>query len=184
MPKNSYDFFGIKQLKNVKVLCCLALFVAISIVSGKFLALSIGEVLRISFENLTIILAGVVFGPFAGMITGICADIIGCILRGYNIIPILTIGAAFIGFISGVTYNLFNKTSLGLKLTVSCFVSHLIGSVVIKSIGLALYYNTPLMETVLLRLINYSIVFAAETFVLILLIKNKGFKMQIDRIKR
>ena len=52
MYKMKNDFWGIKKLKNIKVLSSVALFAAISIVSGKFLAISIGDTIRISFENL------------------------------------------------------------------------------------------------------------------------------------
>ena len=183
MSKNN-DFWKIGKLKNVKVLCCVALFVAISIISGKFLAISLGDIIRISFENLTIILSGMMFGPIVGAITGVCADLLGCILRGYNIIPVLTIGAASIGFFAGVTYNFSFKLSAFVKILLSCLIPHLIGSVVIKSIGLSLYYDMPLVETFITRCINYMIVISAETFVLYVLVRNKAFVTQIKRIKR
>lgn len=183
MYKMKNDFWGIKKLKNIKVLSSVALFAAISIVSGKFLAISIGDTIRISFENLTIILCGMMFGPIPGVLAGVCADVLGCILRGYTIIPILTLGAALIGFISGVFYNTLNKLSDYLRVSVSCLFSHIIGSVIIKTIGLSLYYQMPFVETLLLRSVNYLIVFIAETFVLMIVIKNKGFITQINRIK-
>lgn len=184
MSKNKNAFWGIDLLKNVKVLSCVALFVAISIVAGKFLAISLGDTLRISFENLTIILTGMMFGPIVGALAGTCADILGCILRGYNIIPILTVGAACIGFVSGILYNAFNRFSEYFRVPLCCLFSHILGSVVIKTIGLSLYYKSPFVETLIFRSINYLIVFVAETFVLMFLIKNKGFISQIDRIKR
>ena len=184
MSKNTKDFLGIRQLKNVKVLVCVALFVAISIVLGKFLAISIGDAFRLSFENLTIILTGMMFGPIAGALAGICADLLGCILRGYSIIPILTVGAALIGFISGLLYNSFSKVSVLWKVLISTSVSHILGSVIVKTIGLTLYYDMPFCETLVLRSLNYLIVITAETFVLCVLIKNKGFITQLDRIKR
>ncbi len=178
------EFLGINKLKNIKVLSCIALFVAISIVSGKFLAISIGDAFRISFENLAIILTGMMFGPVAGALSGICADILGCILRGYNIIPLLTVGASLIGFVSGVLYNSLYKIPQFWRVSASSLISHIIGSVIVKTIGLSLYYEMPFLETIILRSLNYLIVFVAETFVLILLVKNKGFITQINRIKR
>lgn len=184
MSKTMSVFLGINKLKNLKVLSCIALFVAISIVTGKFLAISIGDVFRISFENLTIILAGMMFGPVPGALAGICADLLGCILRGYNIIPVLTVGAALIGFVSGILYNSLDKIPNFWRVFVSCLISHIIGSVIVKTIGLSLYYEMPFLETIILRSLNYLIVFAAETFVLTLLVKNNGFITQINRIKR
>ena len=44
-----------------------AFLVAISIVCGKYLAIRGGDVLRFSFENLPILLAGIAFGPLVGL---------------------------------------------------------------------------------------------------------------------
>ena len=55
---------------DLKILCQLAMLVAISIVAGKYLAIGIGEVLRFSLENLPIIFAGIAFGPVAGSAGG------------------------------------------------------------------------------------------------------------------
>ena len=86
---------------DLKILCQLAMLIAISIVAGKYLAIGIGEVLRFSLENLPIIFAGIAFGPIAGILVGVAADLIGCLLVGYTINPIVTIGAAVIGGVSG-----------------------------------------------------------------------------------
>lgn len=197
------SFFGIENLKNVRVMVTLALFVSISIVTGKFLAISVGETLRFSFENLTIILSGILFGPIPGAITGIVADLIGCILRGYAINPILTIGAMTIGFLSGVLYNLLKNTPSFLRIAISVFSAHLIGSVIIKSFGLLivsfdiklnrlffrlffrlLLNNLPVVTTLIIsRCANYAVVFVAEFIVIMLLMKNRGFINQINRIR-
>ena len=49
MPKNQ------KQNISLKMTAALAMLVAISIILGKYLAISVGEVLRFSLENLPII---------------------------------------------------------------------------------------------------------------------------------
>ncbi len=48
---------------NLQLLAVSAFLAALSIICGKYLALSLGNVLRFSFENLPIVLAGVAFGP-------------------------------------------------------------------------------------------------------------------------
>lgn len=184
MHKNKIrHFFGLQNLKNVKVMVTVALFVAISIVAGKFLAISIGDTLRFSFENLTIILSGILFGPVVGGITGIAADLIGCILRGYTINPILTLGAAFIGFTAGIIFSSLKKCAMTFRIAVCTFSAHLIGSVFVKSWGLAAFYSLPFDVTLLSRCVNYTVVFAAEFIVILILMKNKGFMGQIDKIK-
>lgn len=123
---------------NTKIMVRLALFAAISIVLGKFLSIKIVSILRISFENLSVILAGYVYGPLAGALCGAVADILGCIMYGYSINPIITLGAVIIGCLSG----LFGMKGISKcpNLALSVASSHLIGSIIVKSIGLYVYY--------------------------------------------
>ena len=101
----SVRFFG-----NTRVLILSALFIAASIVLGKYLSFTVGAI-RISLENLTILMAGIMFGPLIGLAVGVGADIIGCLMVGYTISPIITLGAGCVGFFSG----LFNKVQEGVS---------------------------------------------------------------------
>ena len=94
---------------DLKILCQLAMLIAISIVAGKYLALSLGNVLRFSLENLPVIFAGIAFGPIAGILVGVAADLIGCLLVGYTINPIVTIGAAVVGGTAGLCALVFSE---------------------------------------------------------------------------
>ena len=159
----------------LKITAALAMLSALSIILGKYLAIPGGEVLRFSFENLPIIFAGVAFGPLAGALVGAVADLIGCLLVGYTINPLVTTGAICIGAISGVTYALLKRTSLpyALKIALSVALAHLIGSVLIKTVGLSQWYDMPLLILMLWRLLNYVIVGALEGILLFILLKNK-----------
>ncbi len=160
-------FLKWNNLGNLKIM------LTISIICGKFLAISIGDTIRLSLENLTIILSGILFGPVVGGFTGLIADIVGCILRGYAINPILTAAAVFIGFFSGVIYHLlknFNSHFRILSVVVFC---HTVGSVIIKTIGLCVWFNYPFYPTLVGRIINYIIVAIVEFLILEILIKNK-----------
>ena len=48
---------------NLRLLAVSAFLAALSIICGKYLALSLGNVLRFSFENLPILLAGMMLVP-------------------------------------------------------------------------------------------------------------------------
>lgn len=181
MQKNK-DFLSISNLKNLKVIITIAFFSAISFVFGKFLAIPVGDYMRFGFENLPIILSGILFGPISGCITGIVADIVGCILRGYVINPMLTFGAAVIGFCSGAVYQVPMKLTQPLRVILTVSLSHLIGSVLIKSIGLSIWYSMDFLFTLRWRGLNYLIVSIAEIFVLYVIIRNEGFKSQIKRL--
>ena len=172
MQKNK-NTRGIGSLRDM-VTC--SVLVALSIVCGKFLQIPVGEMLRFSFENLPILLAGMVFGPLAGLLVGIAADLIGCIAVGYVINPIITCGAAAIGLLGGAIFRLTNKASLLWRVLLSVAAAHFIGSVVIKTFGLAQFYDMPFLLLMLWRLLNYVIVGTAETLLLFALIKNKALQ--------
>ncbi|HOR22689.1 MAG TPA: folate family ECF transporter S component, partial [Ruminococcus sp.] len=135
---------SLRLFGNIRVLVISALFIAMSIALGKLLAFNVTPYIRISFENLTILMAGIFFGPFVGAAVGTGADIIGCILVGYSINPIITLGAASIGLVAGIVSSSVFKGNVKLNTAFSVGLAHLIGSVIIKSIGLRVYYNYPI----------------------------------------
>ncbi len=172
----------IRRGGSVKVLVTLSALSAIGIILGKFLAFNITEFMRFSLENITIIFSGILFGPLYGAVAGTVQDIVGCLAVGYTINPIITLGSTLIGAVSGIVFSLTKKMPLAPKVLLSVVSSHLLGSVFVKSIGLAVYYSLPFFETVLWRIFNYVIVGAMETFLLITLLKSKQLLAQINKI--
>ena len=171
-----------KQKRALGVTVTLSLLVAISIICGKYLAIPGGEFLRFSFENLPILMAGMLFGPAAGVLVGTVADLVGCVLVGYTINPLVTLGAAAIGFVSGVTWRLLKRVTVPyvLRIIVTVLAAHLVGSVLIKTVGLAAFYAIPVWMLMLWRLLNYVIVGTVEGVLLFLLMKNKMLTKQIS----
>ena len=164
-----------------------ALLSAISIITGKYLAFNVGEFIRFSFENLPIIFAGLAFGPIVGALVGVVADLVGCLLVGYAINPIITVGAAVIGLISGLVRflpEIHGRHEHLFKIIIAVLASHLVGSVIIKSFGLAVFYDLPLIMLMLWRLLNYTIVGSLEGFILYHLMKNKTVELEIRRIMK
>ena len=161
--------FGTLRIMTISALLC-----AMSIILGKYLAIRGGEVLRFSFENLPILLSGMMFGPLVGAAVGVVADLVGCLLVGYAINPIVTLGAALIGLSSGVLYALTEKLPLGVRVTLSVTVAHLLGSVLLKTLGLAAFYSMPLGVLLLWRLLNYVIVGALEVLLCAAVLKNRA----------
>lgn len=181
MPKNQ------KQNISLKMTAALAMLVAISIILGKYLAISVGDVLRFSLENLPIIFAGLAFGPLQALLVAVTADLVGCVLVGYAINPLVTVGAAAIGVVSGFLPGLLKKhTRLGSIsiIIITTAVSHAVGSVLIKTLGLAVFYDMPIILLMLWRLLNYIIVSAVEALLLYVLLKRDGIRKQIEKIKQ
>ncbi len=161
--------------------CCAAFLSSLSIVLGKYLAINLGESIRISFENLPIIFAGLLFGPITGGAVGLVADLLGCVLVGYAINPIITFGAFCMGIIAGFfgKKQAFKQTG---PIIFSVLTCHLLCSVLIKTVGLSLYYSMPFVITLLWRLLTYVFITVAESVILILLLKNTGLMKEIEKI--
>jgi len=177
--KNELILFG-----NLKVMVCCALLVAISIVCGKLLAFNVGTVLRFSLENMPIILASVAFGPLIGGVTAVVADLIGCLIVGYEVNPLVTLGAFCIGVVSGAVYRILGKASGRVKTVVSVSSAHLVGSVIIKTFGLSRFYDMPFEILLLWRALNYLIIGALEVIIIHYLLKSRSVTDQLERIKQ
>ena len=175
-PAENLKLFG-----NTRVMIISALFVAMSFTLGKFLQIPIGDSIRISLENLTILMAGIFFGPFVGGAVAVTADLVGCLLKGYAINPIITIGAASIGILSGMISTHLRNKNMTLNIALSIAVSHIIGSMIIKSVGLYIYFGTPI-QVLAWRIPTYIITGAFEFLIITLLLKNRGFSAQLNKI--
>ena len=173
---------------NPRALCLAALLSAMSLILGKFLQIPtpFSELVRISFENLPVILAGIVLGPLAGAMTGAVADLVGCLAYGYSINPLITLGAAAVGLVSGSASLLLRKSPLLLRISVSAVLAHLVGSVLIKTAGLAAWYlasyEIGYAELVLWRLLNYAIIAVLEITLLYILLRHRGVARQLERM--
>lgn len=173
---------------NLSRLCFAAILAAMSLVLGKFLQIPnpFQEFIRISFENLPILLAGLTMGPVVGALVGVVADLIGCALYGYSINPIITVGAAAVGAVSGIMSHYVVRKPLLARVIVSAALAHTVGSVLIKSAGLAAWYLTKYQlgyfEFLAWRALNYAIVCTAECLILCLLFRHRGFVKQMERV--
>lgn len=182
--KGNIALFG-----NVRVLVISALLAAMSLILGKFLQIPnpFMDVIRISFENLPIIFAAVCFGPAIGGVVGAAADLVGCILYGYSINPIVTLGAVAVGVVAGLISNYVVRRPLWLSLAAAELFAHICGSVCVKSLGLAAWYlskyNMGLTELMLWRLLTYTIIGAAEFVILFLLLRSRAVSGQIAKFK-
>ena len=170
-----------KSSQKLKLTIILAMLSAISIICGKYLAIRGGDVMRFSLESMPIIFAGIAFGPVAGALVGLVADLVGCIMVAYTINPLVALGAASIGAVSGIVSRLVYKKVFDRRIAtaVSVAAAHLVGSVIIKTIGLASYYDMPFFTLLLWRVLNYIIVGAIDGVVVHILLHNKGVRNQL-----
>lgn len=160
------------------------MLVAISVVIGIFCKnlLNFGNGLfRITFEGMPIILSGIMFGPVVGGIVGFCADVLSYFLstQTFAISPIVTSAAVLMGVISGVVAKYIVKESGNKQIIIAGATSHIICSMVIKTLGLYVYYGW----AVLVRIPLYCVIAPLEIFVICLMYKNRGFRKMINQIQ-
>ncbi len=170
--KNKIRLFG-----SIKMLTLAAMLTALSVVIGIFCksVLNFGNGLyRITFENLPIILSGIVFGPIIGGIVGLATDLISYLLSPQIYPPnlIVTLGATMVGVVSGVMSKFIITKDGYPRVIISAAAAHIVGSMIIKPIGLFSFYGW----AVLWRIPIYIVIFFAETFILCLLYKNKNIR--------
>ena len=167
---------------NLRLLAVSAFLAALSIVCGKYLALPVGNVLRFSFENLPILLAGMMFGPITGALVGIVADVLGCVMVAYTINPLVTLGAACIGLLGGALFRLTKKLPLLWQTCITVILTHLVASVIVKTCGLAAYYDMPFHILLLWRLLNYAVVGVVEWLLLYTILKNQALRRSFESL--
>ncbi|MBE6546985.1 MAG: folate family ECF transporter S component [Ruminococcaceae bacterium] len=166
-----------KTLKNVRTLTLIAMLTAMSVVIGIFCKSFLnfgGGLFRITFENLPIILTGFLFGPILGGVVGIASDMISYLLSGQMYPPnlIVTLGAAAVGVVSGIVFRLCGKKKKTVSIVLSAATAHVVGSMIIKPIGLFQFYGW----ATLWRIPLYALLIApAEILILCLLFRNKNF---------
>ncbi len=164
------------SLRSTKSMVQCALLIAISIVLTHVLTIST-PILRVNLGGVPILLAGIVFGPIGGAVVGALADLIGGTLAGYSINPMITIGTALTGYGMGFCYHYLPFPKQNFRLLSGVVFGNLIGSVIVNSLALRIYYGYA-WGVLALRIPNNIALGTIEFFVLWYLCKNKAL-MQV-----
>ena len=188
----------------IRIIAITGLLVALSVVIGwlckTYLTFGVN---RITFENTPVFISGMVYGPIVGIIVGVLSDIISCLISpNPSLNPIITLGAGVIGALSGIIPRYIIKNGEKLKIWVTVFFSHIIGSMIIKSIGL---YVSTIIESVGLhgffeyglevlvlffkyglgilagRILLYIGIAVCESIIIYAILKNKNIKKMLGK---
>ena len=167
---------------SVKAMTIAAMLTAVSVIIGIFCKnfLNFGNGLfRITFENLPVILSGMLFGPAVGGLVGIATDLLSYLLSSQVYPPnlIVTAGAFLIGFLSGLVSR-FPIKRMPIKVTVTVLTAHLFGSVIVKSIGLYQFYGI----LVLWRIPIYFVIAFVEIMLLCILLRRRSIQRLIETL--
>lgn len=97
-----------QELKSVRCIVTIGMLLAVAVVLDGFGSIRIGDFLKINFTFLPLSLIGILFGPVAGLFSGLMVDIIGYIINPIGgFIPWLVLITGLEGLIYGmVLYNL------------------------------------------------------------------------------
>ena len=157
---------------SVRTLTMLALLTAMSIIFARVFTVSTGF-LRFNLGALPTHLAAVWFGPAGGFVVGALADMIGGTLSGYSINPLITLGAGAIGLVAGLAWQKLPGLRTGLRLQISVLLGHFVGSMVITSLALRIFYGYP-WATLAVRIPNALILSAVNVVLLRILLENRS----------
>lgn len=87
-----------KTIWNTYTVVMLGVLVAMTIVLSRMFSIYLGFA-RFTLGSVCTIMAGLWFGPVAGGVCGMTADILGTVLQGFAVNPIITVGAMMWGII-------------------------------------------------------------------------------------
>ena len=167
--------------KSIKALTTAAMLTAMSVIIGiickNFLNFG-GGLFRITFENLPIILTGILYGPIVGCAVGVATDLISYFLSAQIYPPnlIVTLGAAMVGAVSGLLAKYVVKKRGYAQIIISGAAAHIVGSMIIKPIGLFQFYQW----SVLFRIPLYLVIAPIEIIIICLLYKNSAFRKVME----
>ncbi len=89
-----------KRRWSAKTIVFMGFFVAMNIVLTRFCSIDLGP-FRLGFGPAATIMSGLWLGPLAGGVVGMVADLIGCLIDGYAINPLITVSAILWGVVPG-----------------------------------------------------------------------------------
>lgn len=168
---------------SVRALTVSAMLTALSVVIGifckNFLNFGMG-LFRVTFENLPILMSGILFGPLAGGLVGAASDLISYMLSSQVYPPnlIVTAGAVTVGVVSGLVSRLTRRKNQNARIILSCSLAHLAGSMIIKPIGLYQFYGI----LVLWRIPLYLVIAPLEILIICLLFRKESIKKLFTQV--
>ena len=165
-----------KRRRRTTLLTTSAMMTALSVIIGIFcknyLNFSMG-LFRITFENLPIILTGILYGPLVGGLVGVASDLISYLFSAQVYPPnlIVTLGAASSGIVAGLVSRFVIKKKGTAQIVLSGALAHVIASMLIKTVGLYQFYGI----LVLWRIPLYMLIAPLEILIICLLLRRKSF---------
>lgn len=155
-------------VKNTKErtlqLVVMALMVALIFIFSRFLGITT-DVVHLGFDFLPVMVVACLYGPVWAAVTYMVGDLVCAIGMPFGMInPGLTVIAGIIGLVYGFAF--YNRNLEGKRLILITVLASLAVAGIIKLFGttlcLAVMYGTPYWPTLVARIPNCIILFAAQ----------------------
>lgn len=150
---------------GTKKMVYIALFISVSIILTRILAFYPIPTVRISFGDIPIMLAGIMFGPIAGAVTGALADISGTLLfpppTGAAYFPGFTLSKILVGVIPALIYRNSKGSSIT-RVAVSVIATEIVCSLTLDTLWLSMLYKKGMLVLLPTRIVSRTIITIAE----------------------
>ncbi|MBQ7225099.1 MAG: folate family ECF transporter S component [Clostridia bacterium] len=174
--------------ESIRKLTTTAMLIALSVIIGMFCKtfLNFGAGLfRVTFENIPILMAGIIMGPITGGVVGLSSDLLSYLLSPQTYPPnlIVTLGATMVGVVAGLVSKFLVKRRGSVQIIASGALAHIVGSMIIKPIGLFQFYQ----YLVFLRIPFYMVIAPIEIMLICVLLRRKSFAAvvgYVDKMKK
>lgn len=161
---------------STKTLISLALLTAISIILARFCVIWITPSIRISFGNIPILLAGIMFGPIGGALVGLVSDVLGsAFLSGLGWYPPITISAMLMGLIPGLLKPLVLKEFSIFRIFTVDFAANVVASMCWTTFWLDQLYGSGFLALLSVRVPLYIGISVLETVILFAVCRTSVF---------
>ena len=131
---------------------------------------------RLTFENLPVILAGLLYGPVVGGAVGAAADIVSCICSTNPAVnPLITFGAVCVGVSAGIVARYVIKKRGKLQFALAVSIAHLAGQVTVKSIAKMIWFAMP-WYGIFIGLVFSALAGTFEFFIIKWIMNNKSLR--------
>lgn len=162
---------------TTRTLVSLALLCAMEIVLARFCVIWITNSIKITFEAIPILLAGLLFGPLAGALVGTASDILGaCFLSGLGWMPALTVTPILLGLFPGLLRPILVKRVTLPRLFAVTTPGFLLGSMIWTTCWLSFLYGTPVLTLLLARVPLYCVIAVLDTMAIYCLCRSGAFQ--------
>jgi len=167
-------------MSKIKTLSSCAMLCALAVVLARWLSINPAPGVRISIETVPIFLAGMLFGPIAGMLVGFASDLLGSLMQfGFN--PLFCLPPILYGLSGGLFRPVLRKNCNILNLSAAFLPPVVLGSILYQSATLAYVYGEGAFWPNYFaqlggRSIQFAIVLAVDVAIIWLLYRSRLFQ--------